>query len=97
MVFAFFAGIGVLLLLLCIVLVGKRIEAVRRVAGGIGSFLAATNPMNKLKICMGFYMVVSKLGSVYQLSLPPAVNSLMASVSAALVLGLDVSLIPLGI
>ena len=45
----------------------------------------------KLKCIIGFYLIVCKIGVVYQISLPPAVTALLSSFDVALSFGLDLS------
>lgn len=54
----------------------------------------ATRPGNKIKICLGFYIIVCKIHSVYDIALPPFVQELMYAINVLLSLGLEELLTP---
>jgi len=53
----------------------------------LSNLLRATSAANKLKICVGFYMIMSKVEKVYQVSFPPIVSALYSIFSSALSVG----------
>ena len=47
---------------------------------------------NKLKILVGFYMIATQVGSVYEVRLPQDVQQLLSSMSVVVTLGIDLGL-----
>ena len=54
-------------------------------------FWSTTKPLNKLKVLVGFYMVVTKVEAVYELTLPSDVKRLLSYFTLGISLGLTSS------
>ena len=83
--------IGVVVLLVCL----RRLPAIRRHMDAATHLLQGAGVTTKLKICLGNYMIISKLGTVYLIPLPPAVGTIAQFIGQLLQLGIDVELLSL--
>ena len=96
-------GVGLFLLIIVVFLLVRSIRrkgsplqrATRSTVACLEKFSETTRPVNKLKICLGFYMIVCKVTSVYVITLPPIVTTVMIALDDVLSFGLDHLLTPL--
>ena len=89
-------GIGLLLLLAVVLVAFGGSLAFQRLPGKSRAqllrFFETATPRNKLKILVGFYMIATKISTVYEVRMPDEVARFLEGMSVAVTLGLDLGL-----
>ena len=84
-VFAIVSLISIIIAARC----ALKSACVSRIWNTIGGLIRATNLINKLKISVGFYMLVSKMQGVYKIIFPPFVAAILNWIDNLLSFGID--------
>ena len=77
---------GLVLMLFALEVVRRRLPAY--VQWWIVRLWRASNPPNKLKIVMGYYMIITKIDTVYQAAMPASVRAMLEPFRLSVTLGM---------